>query len=341
MGTEATAGWGEWGENSGMLGDGIVCDDRTNRRTDLPLQPLGFEPPESTITTFGRLGFSSSVDLPDPGWVRTVALALFEGQCDVPALGDFAATCMDDRWRSDGSDPLLPNVAGGVFGLLFAARAVTPGYDRDLLTAENFMNLLRDNNLPLYAHIDEEYPARVNTGCAFNDQIVATAHNVPRILADTLAIFDAHPDDEHMSFLRDTAARLDEVTMVNPETGLDSFGEDSFSRLAALQAAGGITEFLGGPHLSPGVDISFRHGWTVSRDALRARYDAQIFHLDPWSYRSTAITLGRILPRSNAQIQAGITAESLTHQMATAMFLNSFAALSARCGSESLLVIRK
>lgn len=307
----------------------------------MPYQALGFEPSQNVITTFGELGVSTTpMEEVDPRWLRQVGEALVNGECDVPCQRDFAATCMDDRLRSCGTDPLLPNLAGGVLGLLFAARAVIPAYDHETLMASQFMKILVEADLPVYTHIDEEFVKGHATGCAFNDQIALSGETLPLILDKTHEFFGFSATPQIMDMIAELAHRVQALTEISPETGKDSFGEDPISRLNAVKDAGGIVEFYGGAHLAPGADISFRRFTTLARETLDAEYDARIFHLDVWSYRSTAIHLARTLPMSQAQIEAGVTESDLVWQMATAMFLNSFSALAARSTPQSLLVIR-
>ncbi|MDR0488407.1 MAG: hypothetical protein LBG99_03235 [Propionibacteriaceae bacterium] len=308
----------------------------------MPYQALGYEPNQSVISTFGSLGLNTQPpdhEL-DPAWLQEVAEALVNGECDVPSRGDFAGTCMDDRLRSCGTDPLLPNLAGGALGLLFAARAVLPAYDRQTLTAASFMRILSDGGLPVYAHIDEEFVRGRATGCAFNDQIAFSGTALPRILTRAHEFFGFTAEPEVLDMITSLSERVHALTKVDEVTGMDSFDENPILRLNAVKEAGGIVEFYGGPHLSPGADISFRQHTTLARETLDSEHDARIFHLDAWSYRSTALKLAMVLPQSQAQIEAGVTSEDLVWQMATAMFLNSFSALAARSTPDSLLVVR-
>jgi hypothetical protein len=308
----------------------------------MPNQALGFDPTQRTSTFFGSLGLAVhpedwEIDYELNG---RVAEALLEGSCDVESAGSIAATCMDDRLRPPGQDPFRPNVGGGGFGLLYAARAVTPAYDRDTLTAANFMNLLASNDLPVYAHIDEDYERGVATGCAFNDKIALCGSTLSQVYEETLQYFGYDKSEDTMTRVSELAERVKAVTRVNDDNHCDAFGEDPKARLDAVKDAGGVIGFYGGPHLGIGADISFREGYTLSRDTLFNDLGAHMFHVDAWSYRPTAEALVSILPRSEAQREGGTTDDDIIWQMVTGMFLNSFAALAALNPPSSLLVIR-
>lgn len=296
------------------------------------------EPPAAIVTTFGPLGRGAVPPLGVNDLVGEVAQALIDGECDEAAHGEVAATCMDDRLRASGSDPLLPNIAGGCFGLLLAARAVLPAYDPEILTARGFMGILRESGLPVYAHIDQQFHEGVQTGCAFNDRLPQIGATLPEIVEETLALFGADAWSRRRA--GDLAGRIRAVTAVSPGTGKDPYGEDGFSRLEAVREVHGTTEVLSGTHHPLGADISFHTGRTLSRALLDADRAVKLFHLDAWSFTPTASALAEALPRSTAQASAHIGDDDLVFQMATAMLLAGFSALSVLCSPETLLVIR-
>jgi len=268
--------------------------------------------------------------------IEDLAQALVDGECDEPADGTFAATCMDDRLRTDGTDPLLPNIAGGCFGLLLAARAVYPAYSAETCSARRFMQILKDDELPVFAHIDQQFNEPAATGCAFNDRMPDIGTTAPQIIDDVMTLFNA--DSQAWALARDVADRIRLVTSVCD--GKDLFGEDASSRLEAVRGAEGTIEVLSGSHCPLGADISFRSGQTLSRTLLDVDHAVKLFHLDAWSFTPTATQLAWLLPRSAEQERAGTTDADLIQQMTMAMLLTGFSALSVLCGPDTLLVIR-
>ena len=269
--------------------------------------------------------------------IEDLAQALVDGECDEPADGTFAATCMDDRLRTDGTDPLLPNIAGGCFGLLLATRAVYPAYDREVCTGHQFIEILKDNGLPVYAHIDQQFHESDQTGCVFNDKMPLIGSTAPQIADDVMALFDAGPETRKLA--GEVSDRIQLVTTLS-DTGTDPYGEDGLSRLRAVGDADGTIEVLYGTHRPLGADISFRYGQTLSRNLLDADRAVKLFHLDAWSFEPTAARLVQVLPRSAGQMGAHTTDEDLIRQMAMAMLLTGFSAMSVLCSPETLLVIR-
>jgi len=299
---------------------------------------LLIEPSNAVITTFGHCGRGGGAPSGMDDLIEELAQALVDGECDEPAEGTFAATCMDDRLRTNGTDPLLPNIAGGCFGLLLAARAVLPAYDPEILSAHRFMQILTDDGLPVYAHIDEQFHESVHTGCVFNDQMSVIGTTVPQIMDQMMTLFNA--DSAACSLASSVADRIKHVTSVCDNTGKDPYDEDGLTRLRAVRDCDGIIEVLSGHHAPLGADISFHHGQTLSRTLLDVDRAVKLFHLDAWSFIPTAIHLSRILPRSDEQIDAHTSDEDLVRQMATAMLLMSLSAMSLLCTPETLLVIR-
>jgi len=291
----------------------------------------------AVITTFGHCGRGNGAPSGMDDLIEDLAQALVDGECDEPAEGTFAATCMDDRLRTNGTDPLLPNVAGGCFGLLLAARAVHPAYDLETCTARRFMQILKDDGLPVYAHIDQQFPESDQTGCVFNDRMSLIGTIGPQIADDMMTRLGADPETRMMA--SGLADRIRLITSLS-DAGTDPFGEDGLSRLKAVRDAGGTIEVLRGSHAPLGADISFRYGQTLSRNLLDADHAVKLFHLDAWSFAPTAAKLVRILPRSAEQADSHTSEEDLIAQMTMAMLLTGFSAMSVICSPETLLVIR-
>ncbi|MCL2736225.1 MAG: hypothetical protein FWD75_06290 [Propionibacteriaceae bacterium] len=296
---------------------------------------MSMEPTHARITRFGALGHGSTPpstafdDLP-----ARVSERLAHGEYDAAARSATAATCIDRRPRVDGTDPLLPNVGGGFFGILTAVRAVRPSFDPDLLTADGLAKALISQGLPVFVHIDQNFAVGKKSGCAFNDHLPEISAHVHQIVDEAMAVFGIDPDapGDGSTTLRDMAERLLAMSQA------DDLREDAFSRLSAAQDMGATTEILQGTDPGVGADFSFHDGHTLSRMDVLADGPWQFFHVDAWSFEPTAVTLARILPRSHAQ--AELTEESLVWQLQTAMFLSSVAAVSLLCGPESTLVIR-
>jgi len=297
---------------------------------------LNIEPSDAVVTTFGHCGWGAGTPSGMDDLIDDLAQALVDGECDEPANGTFAATCMDDRLRTDGADPLLPNIAGGCFGLLLAARAVYPAYSPETCSARRFMSVLKDDELPVFAHIDQQYHESDMTGCAFNDRMPDIGTTTPQIVDDMMTLIEA--DSSTRALARDVAGRISLVTSVRD--GKDAFGEDAFLRLEAVRDAAGTVEVLSGKHSPLGADISFRSGHTLSRRLLDVDHAVKVFHLDAWSFAPTATQLAWLLPRSAEQNEAGTTDEDIIRQMTMAMLLTGFSALSVLCGPDTLLVIR-
>jgi len=296
------------------------------------------EPSKAVITRFGDLGHGAA-SLPGmEGLIDDLARALCAGECDESAHGECAATCMDDRLRVDGTDPLLPNIAGGSFGLLLAARAVYPAYDPQILSTRWFMGILKDNGFPLYAHIDQQFQEGGLTGCAFNDRMGEIGANLPQIVNEAMTLFGVGEGCATWATASEVAHRIQTITTVSPHTGKDPYGEDSFSRLAAVREVHGTTEVLQGLHRPLGADISFHRGHTLSRTPLDVDHAVKIFHLDAWSFQATATRLVAILPRSWAQSE--VSHDDLIQQMSLTMLLTGLSAMSLLCAPEMFLVIR-
>jgi len=285
------------------------------------------------VTTLGPVGRAAGKPAPLP---PQVAQALVDGTFDAPAHGCFAATCIDDRRRAGCPDNLFPNVAGGAYGLLLAARAVCPSYDDAVVSAPGFMRALRDGLLPVVVHADEQRDD-AHTGCAFNDSMAVVGANLPAVLDDLLAVVDG----AEVPRCVDAAAlsgRIAQATAVSG--GRDRFGEDAAARLAAVWAAGGTVEALAGGHAVAGVDVSWRSGFTLSREALWRGAGVQVFHLDAWSYARTALSLARALPQSQGQRDAGVGQEEAAAQMSASMLLSGLSTVSKMCAPETKLVLR-
>lgn len=301
---------------------------------------MDFAPRTAVVTTFGRLGQGIAPPAQMDDLIADLPQALINAECDEDALGDFAATCMDDRLRVAGTDPRLPNVAGGTLGLLLAARSVVPGYDPQILTADAFMRIVADHGLPVYAHIDQDFQPGGLSGCAFNDKMAAIGENSLRILDDVLGMLGAGMALDY-EWARALAGRVAQATRLVPGSTRDGYDEDAFSRLSAVKHAHGHVEVLSGVHRPLAADISFRYGHTLSRTLLDADRAVKVFHLDAWSFSPTASILAHILPRSEAQIRTLTSDDEISRQMSAAMVLTGFSALSLLCGPSTALVIRR
>ncbi|MCL2483568.1 MAG: hypothetical protein FWF43_09185 [Propionibacteriaceae bacterium] len=294
---------------------------------------------ETIITTFGPLGLAvpqsaRQVSAPPEDCSQLVA----EGAFDEVARGQYAATCMDRRLRADGTDPLLPNLPGGFLGLVLAARSVWPAFDRDQLTVSALAQTALAQGLPVYAHIDDDFQPSVRCGCSFNDFSTAIAALLPAAAERAMAIVEQGTGTS--SVKADDVVQRMAALMTSAVDGQDSFGDDAFSRLAALQACGATTEVLTGSPTAVGVDISFRHGHTLSRAALLASQAVYLFHVDAWSFLPTSTQFAQILPRSEIQQDAGLTDEAIAQQMTAALMVASLATASRLCDPDSLLIIR-
>ena len=227
--------------------------------------------------------------------------------------------------------------------MLVAARAVYPGFDKSALTALGFMQRMKDAGLPVVVHIDDASAAGLTTGCAFNDSLSSVASNVMDIFAACMRQFCVEKlrGAEAVAALRQLAERIVAVTRPADVSGIDTFGECAADRLDAVRSVGGVVDVLSGEHHIWGADFSWRQGFTLDRNALNAASGTQLLHIDAWSFRATASCLAGVLPRSNAQMQAGTADDEIERQIAAALWLQSIATASMMCGPHTPMIMRR